>query len=419
MKRYDSFELLKKLSFERMASTKEELKASRIIQDEIASLGFESELESFSIDMPEIKAAKLEVLAPYKKTYTVTGYGMTGSTSESGLEAPLCYIEEGTDINLCNVKGKIALVHKRMMKSLYQKLLQKGAVGFIVCSGSVYDKEEETDLEWNIMRPHFYEMGKIPGLTIRIKDAHEMVLNEASLVKMTLIEEEKQEESHNVIVTIPGNEKKEEVIAFTAHYDSVRFSTGAYDNATGSTTLLEILAHFKDTKPSRTLKFIWCGAEERGLLGSKAYTNSHKDELEQYKLCINVDMTGVVLGYDLACCTSEMALVNYLNYFSLEQGFSLKAYQGVYSSDSTPFADHGIPAVSFARIAPAGGAQIHSRRDVLTYLDSKNYYKTADFIINFATKMDKAYMLPVERVIPNNMKDEIDYYYFRKERPKK
>ena len=41
--------------------------------------------------------------------------------------------------------------------------------------------------------------------------------------------------------------------------------------------------HFVKNKPLRTLKFIWRGPEEMGLLGSKAYTQAHKDDLDKYK----------------------------------------------------------------------------------------------------------------------------------------
>ena len=60
-----------------------------------------------------------------------------------------------------------------------------------------------------------------------------------------------------------------------------------------------------------------------GLLGAKAYCETHKDELKSHKLCINVDMTGVVLGKDIACCSSEESLVSYINYLGKEVGFNI------------------------------------------------------------------------------------------------
>ena len=153
-----------------------------------------------------------------------------------------------------------------------------------------------------------------------------------------------------------------------------------------------------------------------GLLGAKAYCEAHADDLKNHKLCINVDMTGVVLGRDIACCTSKESLVSYINYMGKEVGFNISAKQGVYSSDSTPFADKGVPSLSFARLAPRGGAEIHSRKDVIDFLDSENYYKTCEFINMFADRMVNSKVFPVEQIIPDNMKNEIEIYFGRKER---
>ena len=420
MKNYKSFDLLKEISYERMGATAEETKCAEYILEKVKELGINDVvIEEFPIDLPQIHKAKFEVLEPVYKEYEVTGYGMTGSTSPEGIEAGFEYIGEAHNLDLHDIKGKVVLCHKRVGLKTYKALLEKGAVGFITFSGSVYDDYSITDLEWNIMRPVHYNNGKIPGVTLRAREAHNLILSKPKKVRLTLIQDENQAPSRNVVATIPGTDLAHEVVVFTAHYDSVRFSTGAYDNGTGSTTIYELLAFFKEHQPRRTLKFVWCGAEERGLLGSKAYCEAHKDELDSYKLCINVDMTGVVLGFDIACCTSEKELVSYIDYLGKEVGFEIKPRQGVYSSDSTPFADNGVPGVSFARLAPMGGAEIHSRKDVLNFLDEENYYKTCKFIEVFAQRVVNAVQVPVKRIIPDNMKEELDFYNLRKERPER
>ena len=153
-----------------------------------------------------------------------------------------------------------------------------------------------------------------------------------------------------------------------------------------------------------------------GLLGSKAHCEIHKEELANYKFCLNVDMIGVTIGFDIACCTANNSLVNYIKYLGCEVGFPIQVRQGVYSSDSTPFADCGVPAVSFARIAPQGGAVIHSRKDVIDFLEEENYYRTCDFMALFASRLIGSVVFPVEKEIPGNMKEEIEYYFGRKER---
>ena len=321
------------------------------------------------------------------------------------------------DANLLDVKGKIVLVTGGAPGTI-EKIQKAGAIGYISVHGSLFDPEEmvsEIRTRNEFKKPG--DESNFPGVVIHIKDAQKLLRMNPEEINIVLKQDgNKKGTSHNVVATIMGSELPEEIITFSAHYDSVKFSTGAYDNGTGSTTILEALAYFNEFKPKRTLKFVWCGSEEMGLLGSKAYTEAHKDELEAYKLCINIDMTGVVIGKDIACCTTKASFADYINYVGKEVGFNISARQGVYSSDSTPFADKGVPAISFARLAPRGGAEIHSRKDVIDFLDSKNYYRTCEFINYFADKMDKAWTVPVERIIPDEMKKELDIYLGRKER---
>lgn len=407
---YKSFEFLKEISYERIGGTKKELDCAEQILAELEKKNIKGVLEGFEVDSPLIHVAKFEVLEPEYKEYVVTGYGMSGNTSEDGITAPMFYIEDGNDLNLLDVADKIVLINGGMGYDLYKKLVEKKVAGFVSMSGSIYDDLSITDLEERKLRPRHYDCGKIPGVTLRIKDAHEMVLSNPTKVKLTLCQTELKSVSNNVIATIEGTDKANEVVAFTAHYDSVRFSTGAYDNGTGTTTLLELFHYFMDNKPRRTLKFIWCGSEEMGLLGSKDFVSKHEEELKDYVLCINVDMTGVVLGNDIACCTAENSAVEIINALSKEVGFAIRTKQGVYSSDSTPFADKGIPAISFARISPMGGARIHSRLDVLDYLDEKNYYSTCEFISFFANRMVNSVVMPIPKTMPDNMKKELDKY---------
>lgn len=417
MENFGSFEFLKKIAFERIAGSEEEHKVANMIITECHKYQVEAHLEEFEIDRYVIHQAALEAM---DGAYEVTGIGMSGQTSPEGIVGEFLAIESDDHLSSYpSLEGKIVFLPSRVLVKTYKLLCEKKASGFICASGSLYDDKATSDLEQMAIRERHYVHGKVPGVAIRRIDAQKLLLSNPKEVKLTLIQDEIKKMSHNVVATISGTTLKDEIICFTAHYDSVPFSTGAYDNGTGTTTILEVLAYFSKHQPKRTLKFVWCGSEEIGLMGSKAYTEQHKEELKQYKLNINVDMTGVVIGSDIACCTSEASLPNYINYLGKEVGFPIQAKQGVYSSDSTPFADHSVPAISFARVCGKGGAEIHSRRDVLDFLDSKNYYATCEFIISFASRMINSIFFPVSPIIPANMIEELDIYLGRKERPEK
>ena len=101
-----------------------------------------------------------------------------------------------------------------------------------------------------------------------------------------------------------------------------------------------------------------------------------------------------------------------------ELGFGISASQGVYSSDSTPFADKGVPAVSFARIAPPNTATIHNRYDTMALMKGEQMVLDTDFLIAFAERMANAARCPVAREMPENMKEKLDIYLCRKRAPK-
>ena len=222
--------------------------------------------------------------------------------------------------------------------------------------------------------------------------------------------------SQNVVLDMPG--ETDEYIVFTAHYDSTALSQGAYDNMSGSVGLLGLAEHFAKHPHRFGLRFVWCGCEERGLLGSKAYCAAHEAQLDQIVLNINLDMIGCIMGKFIACATAEDRLMHYIEYLAMERGFGLKASQDVYSSDSTPFADRGIPAVSFARIAPNNTATIHNSYDTMALMKGEQMAEDIDFLIAFTDRMANAQICPVKREMPENMKQKLDEYLCRK-RPEK
>jgi len=183
---------------------------------------------------------------------------------------------------------------------------------------------------------------------------------------------------------------------------------------TGCAGLLGVMDKFRKAPINYGLRFVFCGSEERGLLGSKAYLAAHEDLITNTVLNINLDMIGTIMGKFIASVSAEDKLVHYIQYISAEEGFPISAKQGVYSSDSTPFADKGIPALSFARIAGANVAPIHCRYDLKNVLSMNQLQKDIGFICKFTDRMVNSVICPVSREIPENIKKELDEYLARK-----
>ena len=294
---------------------------------------------------------------------------------------------------------------------VYHDLLDAGAVGFITYDGDLLYADR--DIDQKTLRPYVSKGRKVPCVSINAKDAFELVKAAPESVSIQVEQTESVTVSRNVIAELPG--RTDEWIALTAHYDSTPLSHGAYDNMSGCIGLLGIMEALRGKAPLRYgLRFIFCGSEEVGLLGSKAYTETHEKELEKTVLNINLDMIGTYMGKFIACVSAEDKLLHYLEYMCAQRGWGLAARQDVYSSDSTPFADHGVPSLSFARIAPKSQAAIHTRYDTKALLSGQQLSEDIAFLSDFTLSMADAVRCPVSREIPENVKTRLDEYLLRK-----
>lgn len=392
----------------RVGGRPEEKKAAEYLRQQVVEFGLEAALEPFDVPLGDIEEAMLlvdGVSIPCK------GYMCAGSST---VEAPFYYLRTNDAWSLRQCKGKIVLIDGYLGYWIYQDLLENGAVGFVTYDGHV--NYADRDIDARELRSYVSNGKIIPGVNINVKDAVSLIEKGVKSAKIVLSQKEYMGASQNVVLDMPG--EVDEYIVFTAHYDSTPLSQGAYDNMSGSIGLLGIAEHFAKNPHRYGLRFVWCGCEERGLLGSKAYCAAHEGELSKIVLNINLDMIGCIMGKFIACATAEEKLVNYIEYFAAEMGHEIKVSQDVYSSDSTPFADKGVPAVSFARIAPNNTATIHNSYDTMKLMNGAQMAEDIDFLVAFTSRMANAKLCPVKREMPDNMKEKLDTYLFRK-RPEK
>ena len=110
--------------------------------------------------------------------------------------------------------------------------------------------------------------------------------------------------SENVVAFIKGSEKPEEIIVISAHYDHLGIDDtqiyyGADDDGSGTVAILEIAEAFQNAVldgngPKRSILFLHATGEEKGLLGSKYYTNFPIFPLDKTITNLNIDMIGRV-----------------------------------------------------------------------------------------------------------------------------
>jgi len=110
--------------------------------------------------------------------------------------------------------------------------------------------------------------------------------------------------TQNVVAVWEGSDPvlKSEYVALGAHYDHVGMGTqkgdsiynGADDDGSGTTALLamaEALSH-ASTRPRRSILFVWHAGEEKGLWGSRYFTEFPTIPLDRIVTQLNIDMIG-------------------------------------------------------------------------------------------------------------------------------
>ncbi len=136
----------------------------------------------------------------------------------------------------------------------------------------------------------------------------EIVDSGASRARLVLKSQLGKATSRNVIARIEGMDLPEEILTLTAHYDTVPQGPGAYDNMAACAIILEFCRYFKAHNPRRSMEFVWFGAEEKGLLGSRNYTTVHKEELKNHQFNMNVDPAGQLVGGTVIGVTGDPAI---------------------------------------------------------------------------------------------------------------
>ena len=100
----------------------------------------------------------------------------------------------------------------------------------------------------------------------------------------------------NLEITIPGS-RPEQIVLAGAHYDSVRGSPGANDNASGVAALIRIAALLRGIRPARTLKLVAFVNEEPpffyyGEMGSKVYADAARVRGDDIRVMLSLEMLG-------------------------------------------------------------------------------------------------------------------------------
>ena len=197
----------------------------------------------------------------------------------------------------------------------------------------------------------------------------------------------------NVVGFLEGNEKKDEIVVISAHYDHLGMKStgsgdlifnGANDNATGVAAVLTLAKYFKSkNNNSRSILFIAFTAEEMGLVGSNYFGKTISPE--SIVAGINIEMIGKEspFGPNTAWLTgfqrSNFGKIIQKNLSSSE--FKIYpdpfiSYRLFFRSDNASFAKLGIPAHTFSTSPMDKDLDYHKVTDEASTLNMKTITQT-------------------------------------------
>lgn len=155
--------------------------------------------------------------------------------------------------------------------------------------------------------------------------------------------------SRNLVADLPGRGEQGGVVVVGAHYDGHDISQAAADNGSGVVSVLEIarvLAPYRG-QFARTVRFLFFGSEEMGLIGAWRYVRLHRGAASSMACMLNLDtvVAGAPGGLRVHCGNSPdlASLVR----AAAQQGVDVEVDEQLSTaSDHFPFSTLGIPVAT-------------------------------------------------------------------------
>ena len=225
---------------------------------------------------------------------------------------------------------------------------------------------------------------------------------------------ETERTTHNIIAVLPGKDKrlKHEYIVVGSHYDhlglggkdsgsrrpdTLAVHPGADDNASGDAVVLELAKYFKKNRSPRSIIFMFFGAEEQGLVGSKEFVEWMKHaDAQRINLpatkdgivaMVNLDMVGRMRDNALSVSgtgtstefqkmAEQVAELTKLNVTCTPDGYG--------ASDQASFVAADIPVLF---LTTGGHMEYHTPDDLPPTLNYDGMQQTLDYSKELITRL--------------------------------
>ncbi len=321
----------------RPAGTAAEQAAIDFISAQLRGFGYEVSVQDFSIGTESNRESTVTITSSAQRTIASLPFGRSAASTARGR---LVSAGRGSPAEFpVAVSGNIALIERGDLtfQDKLNNAVAAGAIGVLIFNN-----------ETGNFLGSLSQNSPVPAASISQSDglALRNDLQGGSIDAQITVGAIGSSVAHNVIARPPGKECE---TVTGGHFDSVIQAPGASDNATGTATTIEIAGVMARNGQMGSNCFALWGAEELGLIGSRAYVNSLTPQQRQrLKAVINLDMVGV--GNDTWLLIGNSSLQTQM--VALANQLGIEARPGQLSgaaSDHVSFINAGIAAVMIYR----------------------------------------------------------------------
>lgn len=267
-------------------------------------------VEPFSITYWGRVRESATILGPFGQRLEVHAAGGSAGTPTGGIEAQVVRFADMAALKAAapgSLTGKIAFVDGAMpvtrdgsgyganvvrRRECAPEAAAKGAVGCLVRSAGTSQRHV------HVGQGRRGEQSAIPVLILANADAAQLarIIDKGPVqVSMNVqVETLANAPSGNVIAEIRGSERPNEIVVLGCHLDSWDLGTGAQDDGVGCGIVTAAALNTVKVAgaPKRTIRIIWYGSEEVGVLGGRAYAQSQQPTIETHVFAGESDSGG-------------------------------------------------------------------------------------------------------------------------------
>lgn len=448
--RKDMYELAADQFWGREAGTLDELKVSMWLADKAKEAGMKPAGDHGTFfqffDMYRHQVSPQTILKIGDRQLQLWKDFLVAEPVNASIDSDIIYAgnTEPENLSQLNIKGKVLAVSasdKNIDKDMtlfvrrypgfvrtkyYSKAFELGAKGIIFITDDISEKSwvevlpQMTRGSYGVEGLREKITGNIPVLWIRKENA-DWVKNNPHL-SLNLLTDTYKYPSVNVIGKIDGTdpELKNEYVLLSGHqdHDGIRHPVkndtiynGADDNASTCVAMLAMARAYKKQPSKRSILFVFHGAEERGLLGSRWHAAHPVVPKEKIIAVLNGDMIGrndnneaALLGGNAPHKNSEELVKMAEDANSESTKFKyLKDWDSpnhaeyfYFRSDHLPYAKAGIPAIFFTSVLHD---QYHTPQDESENINYKKLHKMTEWMYRTSWKAANETERP--KVIPN------------------